>query len=136
MIESVVGIVCSQKGVLLGLRKSGGAIGGLWEFPGGKCEKGETHAEALIREYDEELAVTVTVGDFIAEKVFPRRSDTLHLFAYEVSFLDEKAEPMCNEHQQLEWVNLSEIDNKTLVPSDALFLDEVKTFYEKKYSQS
>lgn len=131
-VQSVVGVVCSEKGVLLGLRKLGGSVGGLWEFPGGKCEQGETHAQALIREYAEELGIAVTVGDPIHSAVFQRSAYELHLFAYEV-VVQPDAVFLCREHQQFEWVNVKKLRAFSLVPSDALFVDAVSAYYEKKY---
>ena len=49
--------------VLMQQRKRGGALGGLWEFPGGKVEPGESPAAALVRELLEELGIAVAAPD-------------------------------------------------------------------------
>lgn len=62
----VVAAVIEQDGqFLLSRRKEDGARAGLWEFPGGKIEPGESEGEALVRELREELDVEATVGAFV-----------------------------------------------------------------------
>jgi A/G-specific adenine glycosylase len=62
----VVGLIKDKQGhYLLTKRKTGGFLGGLWEFPGGKVEDGETNEEALHRELQEELNVKVTIDSFL-----------------------------------------------------------------------
>ena len=84
MRQSVVGIIRKDNRFLLGLRTPGGDVGEHWEFPGGKCEEGETHGQTLIREYEEELAVHISVGRFIARKHFQNEHIKFDIFAYEV----------------------------------------------------
>lgn len=56
-------LIDPQGRVLLNRRRAGGADGGLWEFPGGKVDPGETAVNALVRELAEELAITVDPAD-------------------------------------------------------------------------
>ena len=129
MRQSVVGIVRKDDRFLLGLRKPGGDIGEHWEFPGGKCEEGETHEQTLIREYEEELAVRISVGRFIAQKHFQNEHRNFELFAYEVS-IPEGQNCVFSEHSELKWFSIDEIQNIPIVPSDALFIPELRKFYQ------
>lgn len=129
MQQSVVGIVKKNNTFLLGLRAQGGDVGGLWEFPGGKCEKDETHQEALIREYAEELAVCVSVGRFIAKKHFQNECRNFDLFAYEV-IIPGSQRAISSVHSKLQWFSLDELQHLPVVPSDALFIPELIALYQ------
>lgn len=128
MKQSVVGIVRQGNVFLLGLRAPGGEIGGYWEFPGGKCEKGETHEQTLIREYREELGVQVSVGMFIGKQEFYSGSRELELFAYEV-FIQENHTLVSSVHTELQWFTLDALADIRIVPSDSLFIPMLKEFY-------
>lgn len=80
MIEVVCGVVVDGDRVLLVQRPPGGRHGGMWEFPGGKVEAGETHAQALARELEEELGIVADVGSGVAEA----EDDVIRLVAYRV----------------------------------------------------
>ena len=129
MRQSVVGIVQKDNKFLLGLRTPGGDVGERWEFPGGKCEEGETHEQALIREYEEELAVRISVGRFIAQKHFQNEHRNFELFAYEV-MLPVNQTCVCSVHSAFQWFSLDELQNIPIVPSDALFIPELRKFYQ------
>ena len=129
MRESVVGIVRKNNKFLLGLRTPGGDVGEHWEFPGGKCEAGETHQQALIREYEEELAVGISVGKFIAHKHFQNDRRNFDLFAYEV-ILPERQNCVSSVHSELKWFSIDELSGIPMVPSDALFIPELRKFYQ------
>ncbi|MGP1577528.1 MAG: (deoxy)nucleoside triphosphate pyrophosphohydrolase [Treponema sp.] len=128
MKQSVVGIIRKNEKFLLGLREPGGDVGGCWEFPGGKCEQGETHTQALIREYEEELFVTVSVGAFLGKQEFRSGSRAFDLFAYEI-FLPEGYQLQSAVHTALQWFSFEELAALNLVPSDALFIPTLKEFY-------
>jgi len=72
---------------LIARRPSGGIHGGLWEFPGGKQEPGESLETSLAREIEEELALPIVVGRRLTsvDQVYPGFSITLHLFACTVA---------------------------------------------------
>lgn len=128
MRQSVVGIVRRHNTFLLGLRIPGGDVGEHWEFPGGKCEEVETHQQTLIREYEEELAVRVSVGQFIAHKHFKNERRDFDLFAYEV-IIPEDQTYHSSVHSELKWFSIDELQNIPMVPSDALFIPELRKFY-------
>lgn len=103
--------------VLLAQRPAHKRHGGLWEFPGGKVEAGESDAEAIARELAEELAVQVlTVGAALAVHRDPGS-------AFEVAFLPVTAagEPEAREHAAVAFCCLDEVSRIPLAPSDRAF---------------
>ena len=103
--------------VLLARRLPGAHLGGLWEFPGGGVEAGETPAEALVRELREELGVEVTVGEPLTF-AFHRdeRGDVVLLF-----FAARLAagEPSGLQGQALGWFARGELRDLATPPADA-----------------
>lgn len=126
MAESVAGIIKKNNKFLLGKRKPGGAIGNLWEFPGGKVDENESHSEALKREFLEELEVNIEVKDFITKKDFISSDHSFTLFAYYIDLINNNYN--LNEHVELKWLTIDEIIDlgDLLAPSDLLLLDSLK----------
>ena len=89
--------------VLLAKRPSKGLLGGMWEFPGGKAEKGETLESCLVREIHEELDVPVKVGEPLGvyKHAYTHFRITLHAFLCELA----DGEPRPIEAAELAWVS-------------------------------
>lgn len=88
----------------------------LWEFVGGKVEPGETKEQALIRECQEELAVTLSVGNVFMD-VFREYPDiTVHLTLFNASI--SEGIPQKLEHNDIQWISPSEIPNYVFCPAD------------------
>ena len=95
--------------------------GGLWEFAGGKCERGESDREAIMRELHEELGVTATRVDapvFVAHDPGGE---------YEIAFVPVEiaGEPFAHEHTALGWFTRAELVSLPLAPSDAAFVQSL-----------
>jgi 8-oxo-dGTP diphosphatase len=94
--------------------------GGLWEFPGGKLEAGESLADAARRELAEELGVAVTaVGDTVYV-----RHDAGSRFVIEFAEVNIAGTPRAIEHDEVRWVTLHEALALPLAPADRDFLDD------------
>lgn len=90
--------------ILLAQRPEGKAMAGLWEFPGGKIETGETPEEALIRELKEELAITVTQSELEPITFASHTYETFHLFMPLYGVRNWIGTPHPTEGQTLAWV--------------------------------
>ncbi len=91
-------------------------MGGKWEFPGGKLEQGEQDADAVIREFDEEFGLSVTVGAMIGQSAFQNNGKTYELTALLISFSGEPLD--LREHDEVRWVVVAELEALDLSDSD------------------
>lgn len=99
------------------------ARGLLWEFVGGKVEPGETKEQALIRECREELDVTLSVGDVFMDVVHEYPDLTVHLTLFNAIIAE--GEPQMLEHNDIQWIEPSEIPNYAFCPADEEILREI-----------
>jgi 8-oxo-dGTP diphosphatase len=109
-------IVLRGSQVLIAKRKAGGPLGGLWEFPGGKVEPGETPEECLARELEEELGVAAEVGRFVTSSQFTYDDREIELLAYEVEL--GSGPFVLTSHDEVRWVSPAELLDLELAPAD------------------
>ena len=104
--------------VLLAKRPSKGLLGGLWEFPGGKTEVGESLEACLKREIREELGVEITVGEALGvyKHAYTHFSITLHAFRCDLL----GGEPMALEASELAWVSSAQLSDHPMGKVDRL----------------
>ena len=116
----VAAVVERDDAFLLTRRLEGTHLEGLWEFPGGKCEDGETHEACLAREMREELAVGVRVGERIlgVSHDYPDRTIALHFYACEL-----EGEPIPQLGQEMMWAPRAELRRLPLPPADAELIE-------------
>ena len=125
MKQSIAGIIYSQGQFLIGHRIPVGEMGNRWEFPGGKVDPGETPHETIIREFKEEMGVTVSIGELITTVEFSNRNGTVQLLAYRV-FFPSHEEVILTEHSEIKWATLHEIEQMVFVDSDKLLFPYLK----------
>ena len=100
---NVVGAVVVHDGrVLCARRGSQGSLAGLWEFPGGKIEKGESRSAALVREIREELAVSIEVGDEVTNTIYEYYFGMVNLTTFYCRLVS--GEPVPLEHSEIKWM--------------------------------
>ena len=96
----------------------------LWEFVGGKVEQGETKQQALVRECQEELAITVKVNDVFCEVTHVYSDVTVNLTLFNAEIVEGK--PKMLEHNDMRWITPAEIDNYEFCPADVDILEKIK----------
>ncbi len=109
---------------LLGKRPPGGMLGGLWEFPGGKVEPGETHEEALVREIREELGIEIRVLGHAAsvDHAYSHLTVTLHLYLCE----HIGGRPRTLYHSALKWVSRKQFGRYSFPAANLKFFEVLK----------
>jgi 8-oxo-dGTP diphosphatase len=118
MIEVAAGVLTDPQGrVLLMQRLPGKHLAGLWEFPGGKIEAGETVARALLRELDEELGIEVLDAAPLISLPWRYPEKSVRLHACRVTAW--RGEPRAREGHPLLWVGLRDMDVAAMPPADA-----------------
>lgn len=124
MTEVVAALIWKGNEFMICQRPAHKARGLLWEFVGGKVEPGETKEQALIRECQEELAVTVQVGKVFLEVTHEYPDLTVHLTLFH-AFIQESV-PQMLEHNDIRWITVEEIDQYPFCPADEEILVKLK----------
>lgn len=116
-VDVVAAVIWRDKEILITRRLDHVHLGGLWEFPGGKVEPGESMKPALVREILEELGIEITPNHeiFTVEHDYPAKSVRLHFFHCTLL----KGEPKPLEVAELRWVKPGELNNFEFPPADA-----------------
>lgn len=108
MKVAVAIIFDEQQRVLITQRPEAAAHGGLWEFPGGKLEEGESPVAALIREIKEEVGLEILEYSFLDSVIHDYGKKTVELLVFSVS--EYQGQAYCREAQtDLRWVHLAEL---------------------------
>lgn len=108
-------VIERQNAFLVTRRPRGVHLEGYWEFPGGKCEPGESHAASLEREIAEELETGIVVGPEIltVSHTYPDRIIELHFFDCRLT-----GEPRALLGQEMRWVPRQELGSLVFPPAD------------------
>ena len=122
-IEVVAALIWQGDKFMICQRPAHKARGLLWEFVGGKVEPGETKEQALIRECQEELAVTLSVGDIFMDVIHEYPDLTVHLTLFNATIAE--GEPVMLEHNDIRWITSSEIPNYDFCPADEVILERI-----------
>ncbi len=114
----------SMDEILICQRPENKNFGGLWEFPGGKVEPGETDIETLDRELDEEVGILV--NDFVHRVDFTHdyNDKVIEFVVYDVYSFD--GEPYGRENQAIRWINIADLSSEEFPPADYILIDAIK----------
>lgn len=122
----VTGAVLERDGKIFAAQRGASmSLGGLWEFPGGKIEPGETAQQALSRELREELRIDAEVGDLITTTVHEYEFAIVELSTFRCRLL--AGDPTLVEHQDYRWLSPAEMDEVTWAPADVPTVDILRT---------
>lgn len=118
VLVSAVALIDIEGRVLLAQRPEGKSMAGLWEFPGGKIEDGETPEAALVRELHEELGIE-TWNSCLAPLTFASHSyEKFHLLMPLFACRKWNGIPAPKEGQTLKWVKANELRSYPMPPAD------------------
>ena len=107
--------------VLAARRTEPASVAGRWEFPGGKVEPGETDAESVVREVEEELGVRITVDRWLPGE---EPIGETYLLRVALASMDD-GEPTPTEHDAVRWLAAHELDDVDWLDGDRPFLMEL-----------
>ncbi|MHB1078939.1 MAG: (deoxy)nucleoside triphosphate pyrophosphohydrolase [Prosthecobacter sp.] len=121
-VPVVCAIIVRGEHIMLAQRPPDKKLGGLWEFPGGKVEPGESAETALHRELHEELGCTVRISQTLPPFVHAYDWGSIELIPFICELTAESSEPHPHEHTALVWVERSQLRNYNLAPADVPLL--------------
>jgi mutator protein MutT len=120
MVDVLAAVIERAGRYLLCKRPSFKRHGGLWEFPGGKLERGESLDDAARRELAEELGIEVeSVGELLASF-----RDPGSIYVIKFVSIAIRGEPQAHEHDEVVWATVQELENLELAPCDHRFVVE------------
>lgn len=120
-IQVAAGVIWRGGKVLICRRPAGKARAGLWEFPGGKLERGENAEQALVREIREELGCTVKPLSRLCGGLYPYEDVSVNIIAIEAEIVEGEPAPL--EHSELRFVSPEELGSFALCAADRFAVD-------------
>lgn len=112
----VVAAIIHQEGRILATQRGYGEWKGMWEFPGGKMEAGETEEEAIVREIREELCVSIRVERKVCTVEYDYPQFHLRMHCFWCSIAEGVLE--LKEHQSAQWLESTEWESVEWLPAD------------------
>jgi mutator protein MutT len=124
VIEVAAGLVFRGGRLLITQRHPDAHLGGLWEFPGGKREPGETYEQCLARELREELDIEVVVGELVESLTHAYPEKTVHLRFFQCRWAAGEPKPLgCPDFK---WIRPAEMSDYAFPAADARLLDRLR----------
>jgi len=124
-IEVSAALIFHGGKLLITQRHAGSHLGGLWEFPGGKREAGETFEACLVREIREELGVAIAVGELFEEVRHDYPEKSVHLKFFLCRLLS--GEPQALDCAAVKWVDKAGLGEHEFPAADARLLEMLRT---------
>lgn len=138
--KAVMDVVCAvlvdaDRRLLVARRPMDKSLGGHWEFPGGKVEPGESLAQAMVREVEEELGTTVVVDEAASAQFDPVDHEAtggglvIRLHPVVCTLADGSPAPVALEHMAIDWVALTDTETLEAIdwaPGDRRILQQVR----------
>lgn len=119
----VVTAILHRGGAYFVTQRGYGEFDGMWEFPGGKLEPGETPEEALVREIREELATEISVDRFVTTLEWDYPTFHLSMRCYLCSVISGSLTLL--EHEAAAWLDREHLHSVKWLPADYVILDEI-----------
>jgi mutator protein MutT len=123
-VEVAAALIFRAGKLLVTQRHAKAHLGGLWEFPGGKREAGETYEACLVREIREELGVMIAVGECLAEISHAYPEKRLHLKFYRATLTVGEPEPL--DCAALQWITRASLDDFDFPEADRQVIAKLK----------
>ncbi|RKX37447.1 MAG: 8-oxo-dGTP diphosphatase MutT [Verrucomicrobia bacterium] len=118
-------VVTNRKGeVLIAQRRNEDMLGGLWEFPGGKQESGETIQQCIVRELKEELGINIETGDFLITVKHAYSHFTMEMHTYFAKI--KSGRPRSIECQDFQWLKVSNLRKVPYSKADLIIIEELE----------
>ena len=124
-VIEVVAAIIYKDGAYFTTQRGYGEFEGMWEFPGGKIEPGESSEEALKREIQEELGVDIVIEDLICTTEYDYPSFHLTMHCYLCSVASDEIE--LREHKSALWLTAETLDSVEWLPADKEVVDKLIT---------
>ncbi len=122
-IPVVAGFLKKEGRILVGQRPENHSLAGLWEFPGGKIELGESPEEALARELSEELGIEAEIGELKLSVTHSYNDVGIVILFYEILYW--KGEPKAKHHLMLEWIYPEELRERSIPDANKKVLEKI-----------
>jgi len=126
IIEVSAALIFRGEKLLIARRHADSHLGGLWEFPGGKREPGETFEQCLVREIREELGVEILVGELFEEIAHDYPEKSVHLKFFLGRLLSGEPQPL--DCAAVKWIAKPELQTHDFPAADAQLLDKLARF--------
>lgn len=127
-LQVTAGLIRNNGKILITQRPLNKIFGGLWEFPGGKQQDGETLEQCLAREIAEELNIEIQIGEKLMSVLHSDDSLQISLHVFLCDFRSGELER--REVRDWRWIEFSELDNYALTKPDQQVIERLKKFQQ------